>query len=106
MVIFDKIDELSNLKADIVYLDTEIARVRSIMAEYKAGYRDIQGIRLFSRLHQSFDLNLQFYSIDELLESYKNRLVERREAKMDMLLLLSETKEETKQPKKRWWQWK
>lgn len=71
------VEDIMQQKKVVDTLQAEVDKITEIMAEYENGGYDLQGIRVFSRLHISMDLNKDLLPINELLEMYIHRVQHR-----------------------------
>lgn len=77
----EQVDAIIDLHSQIKAYATEYQRLFSILDEYIRGEQSFEGIRLYSRLHNSIDLSNTFISTTEVLNLYLTRL----QAKIDEL---------------------
>lgn len=79
------IDYLFKLKKSTAKIEKELNDIDELIEEYKSGNYDLQGIRIFSRLHTSIDLDLNILDVSELLGIYKSRLQSKYKTLQDEL---------------------
>lgn len=70
----DQLNKAIALQAQIKEYNDELSRIDSIYDDYKKGSYTFEGIRLYSRLHNSVTLVDKFMPITEVLDLYVARV--------------------------------
>lgn len=73
-MMLDQLNKAIALQAQIKEYNDELSRIDSIYDDYKKGSYTFEGIRLYSRLHNSVTLADKFMPITEVLDLYVARV--------------------------------